>query len=66
MRRLKPIGPELSAVTLSILRRGAVEFEAVMTLGVMFPLAVVLYALAVKGFSYLHSLITCSLGWPYL
>ncbi|WP_437188311.1 hypothetical protein SH668x_001750 [Planctomicrobium sp. SH668] len=43
-----------------------VEFEAVMTLGVMFPLAVALLGLAVRGFSYMHSLMICSLGWPYL
>ncbi|WP_145056453.1 hypothetical protein [Lignipirellula cremea] len=66
IRRRYQQQPALSGRAAYGSRRGVVEYEAVMTLGVMFPLAVALYLLAVRGFAALYDLIACSVGWPYL
>ncbi len=47
-------------------RRGSVELEAVLITGVMFPLAVALYFLAIRGFSALYQLISGVMEWPFL
>ncbi|MEQ8789198.1 MAG: hypothetical protein RIC55_22990 [Pirellulaceae bacterium] len=47
-------------------RGGAVELEAVLITAVTFPLAVALYYLAMRGFTYLYEMIAALVGWPYL
>jgi hypothetical protein len=47
-------------------RRGVVEFEAVMVTAVMFPLAVALFTLAVRGYRLLYDVSVTFLESPYL
>ena len=47
-------------------RKGSVELEAVLITGLMFPLAVALYYMAIRGFAMLYKLIAAILEWPYL
>ncbi len=47
-------------------RAGSVELEAVLITGVMFPLAVALYYLAIRGFGIMYKLIAGILEWPFL
>lgn len=64
MRRTRPASfkhrPE------SVLRRGVVELEAVLITAVMFPLAVALFGLAVKGLRLLYDMAVTLLESPYL
>lgn len=48
------------------LRRGEATFEAVMVTGAMFPLAVALYYLGIRGFTALFRTIHALVTWPYL
>lgn len=47
------------------LRRGVAEFEALLTLGVMFPLALALYGLGMRAMVSIHNMISALVGWPY-
>jgi len=47
-------------------RRGVVEFEAVLVTAVMFPLAVALFTLAVRGYRLLYDVAVTLLESPYL
>ena len=47
-------------------RQGSVELEAVLITGLMFPLAVALYYMAIRGFAMFYKLIAAILEWPYL
>lgn len=47
-------------------RNGSVELEAVLITGLMFPLAVALYYIAIRAFSVLCKMITAILEWPFL
>jgi hypothetical protein len=50
----------------SLRRTGSVELEAVLITGLMFPLAVALYYIAIRAFSMLCKMITAILEWPFL
>lgn len=47
-------------------REGSVELEAVLITGLMFPLAVALYYMAIRAFAMFYKLIAGILEWPYL